>query len=238
MKQIFVCIFLFLMVAHSDGFSQSFFDSIARDHLEVFTQSFSEKNYERCLQVLDQWEEQQDDTHIGTILGLRSSVFLARGEFEKSFNMMHKSLCFLEDLGLSESDLAFIQELYCSESFQTELSEELSENLMSFGNSMTPFLLCKNKRKQPRGVRLKFWGGVAGIVAGCLTMPFNPAAGLILIGGGSKYVFDATTESLDNQDDWERELDDRQKIGSDLETQKTSFVIPQRLVFQPCLLSF
>ena len=70
--------------------------------------------------------------------------------------------------------------------------------------------LCK--RKQPKGTSLKYWLGVTQIVVGCIAAPFSAGLSTALISTGLAFTADAVCDSLNNMDQWERELNDRQRI--------------------------
>ncbi|MBI3258995.1 MAG: hypothetical protein HYZ54_05935, partial [Ignavibacteriae bacterium] len=94
--------------------------------------------------------------------------------------------------------------------------------LENFSFKATKIELCKHKHKhkrhspkQPKGVRFKYWLGISQIVGGCILMPFNPAAGSALILSGTATTGDAVSDALNNKENWEKDLNDRQRIGPD-----------------------
>jgi hypothetical protein len=91
----------------------------------------------------------------------------------------------------------------------------LEESLNGWDNS--DFSLCKHHDgyDQPKGVKFKYWLGVACIAGGILIAPINPAASLGLIGFGGGIFVDAAATALDNKDNFERNLNQRQNIGPD-----------------------
>jgi hypothetical protein len=88
------------------------------------------------------------------------------------------------------------------------------------------------KQSQPKGVKLKYWFGVGQIVIGILAIPFSGGASSALILSGTATVVDAASDALNNQENWDRELNERQKIDPDI--QNNSFLQPfSRLAQKP-----
>jgi len=57
-------------------------------------------------------------------------------------------------------------------------------------------------------------------------MPFNPPAGITLIGVGAPMLIDASCDALDNKAEFERNLRDRQNLDGIV--QKNSYFPPNR----------
>jgi hypothetical protein len=89
--------------------------------------------------------------------------------------------------------------------------------------------LCK--QEQPGGVKLKYWFGVGQILVGVLAAPFSAGTSTALILSGTAMVVDAASDALNNQENWERELNDRQQMNPDL--QKNSFYESSKLNLRP-----
>jgi len=74
-------------------------------------------------------------------------------------------------------------------------------------------MLCKGK--QPKGVKIKYWFGIAQIAAACFVAPFSPPAAAALALSGINTTVQAAGEALDNKEQWERNLNGRQRITPD-----------------------
>ncbi|MGB7979087.1 MAG: hypothetical protein WCF19_08050 [Chlamydiales bacterium] len=75
--------------------------------------------------------------------------------------------------------------------------------------------LCK--QEQPSGVKLKYWFGVGQILVGVLAAPFSAGTSTALILSGTAMVVDAASDALNNKENWERELNDRQRMNPDVQ---------------------
>ncbi|MCB1109868.1 MAG: hypothetical protein KDK64_02715 [Chlamydiia bacterium] len=77
-------------------------------------------------------------------------------------------------------------------------------------------------------MKIKYWFGVAQIVAACVVAPFNPpVAGALAISGINTTV-QAAGEALDNKENWERNLNERQNMNPDtmVPSQRSSYLKP------------
>ncbi len=80
------------------------------------------------------------------------------------------------------------------------------------------------KQEQPSGVKLKYWFGVGQILVGVLAAPFSAGTSTALILSGTAMIVDAAADALNNKENWESELNDRQRINPDI--QRNSFYAP------------
>ena len=94
-----------------------------------------------------------------------------------------------------------------------------------FGEKFATLKIDKCKGKQPRGTRFQYWVGVAQIVAGCIAAPFSGGTSAILISMGTATVISAASDCLNNIEDWENELNRRQRISPD----NTSYISPNQM---------
>ena len=71
---------------------------------------------------------------------------------------------------------------------------------------------------------MKYWFGVAQIVAGCIAAPFSEGTSTALIMSGAAIVVSATSDSLNNMENWEQDLNRRQGMSPE----KSSLRLPSR----------
>lgn len=152
--------------------------------------------------ILKEWEKEHPE-NFASIKGLSSVLHLLEGDLFLSISLMKEAQEELYNEGFPPNLLNMINELY------THLEKD--SILFSYENDNQTITLCGGT--QPRGVKFKFWIGVAQITGGCLLMPISPVAGVALIGAGAGCVIDATASALDNKEQWENELNQRQRIG-------------------------
>lgn len=179
---------------------------INKEYSELFSKKLKVLDIIDCKNVLDDWERNVPLMHI-TIEGLRACLVLVEGNIWKSYSMMEDVLTELEGNHFSTEIADSIRDLYMKawNFFSSEKS------LISFTHEYAQILLCKNN--QPKGVKVKYWFGVAQLVAACLVAPFNPPTAAALALSGLNTTAQAVGEALDNKDEWERNLTNRQRIN-------------------------
>ena len=59
--------------------------------------------------------------------------------------------------------------------------------------------------------------GVGQILVGVLAAPFSAGTSTALILSGTAMVVDAASDALNNKENWERELNDRQRMNPDVQ---------------------
>ena len=91
--------------------------------------------------------------------------------------------------------------------------DEDLELVSSREGSSPMIMLCGGK--QPKGVKVKYWFGIAQIVAAVVVAPFNPPAAGALALSGLNNTIQAAGDAMDNKEEWERNLNDRQHMGPD-----------------------
>jgi hypothetical protein len=188
------------------------FANTDNEYAKDFAANLSAKNFEECHQILIEWELDNPSV-FPELKALKAALSLAEGDLEKSLQLFDQSLEELRFQGMEEETIQFMQRWY-------EKAVEFGPNEPSVneyfsklqGNSL-PIFLCKNK--QPKGVQFKYWFGVAQIVTGCLVAPFSAGAGGTLILTGVSTVASATADSLNNMEEWEKNLNERQRINPD-----------------------
>lgn len=200
MRYLFILLFpVFAFTSFDDYYIQSFADHFQRGD---FTES---------LEILERWETLQPP-HGNRILGMKAAVYLAQGDLEKSKILMDECVKHFESNEISDPLLLGIITMYYKS------LENTSENfLMPIGL----FQLCK--QGQPKGVKLKYWFGVGQIVVGVLAVPFSAGTSTSLILSGTAMVVDAASDAINNKENWERNLNERQRINPDI--QNNSFSI-------------
>lgn len=80
-------------------------------------------------------------------------------------------------------------------------------------------VLCKSRS---RLWKLKAVTGMLITVSGCLVAPFNPPLGVGLIASGAPMMIQGIEDTLDEHDDIQRELDERRRMGAELDTERSS----------------
>ena len=61
-------------------------------------------------------------------------------------------------------------------------------------------------------MKVKYWFGIAQIVAACFVAPFNPPAAGALALSGINTTAQAAGEALDNKEQWKQNLNERQRM--------------------------
>ena len=168
---------------------------------EQFSNAFQEENFSLCNEILSEWVF-EGDLLSEEILALRASILIADGKIHQGKLLLQDALERLPSSPFLDSVKTIIKDLaaqYIGLSFSTECSP----------NSI--IRLCKDK--QSKGVKVRYWFGVAQMVAGCIVAPFNPAAGGGLILTGLSTVVHAGADAIDNKEDWERKERERQQMN-------------------------
>ncbi|NGX50798.1 MAG: hypothetical protein K1060chlam2_00649 [Chlamydiae bacterium] len=198
------------------------FSSSDSNYAYSFAGKLNEQDYEECYRLIEEWERANPDifSHLKALKGM---VKLAEGKLNECRKLMDESLEELKFQGIPEETLQFITLWYEKALYFEEDGERTDSIHLSLNNSSPQVFLCK--KKQPKGVRFKYWLGVAQIVAGCVIAPFSGGAGGALILSGVAIAGSATADSLNNMEEWERNLDDRQRMDPDdtPPTQNNSF---------------
>lgn len=200
----FTLIFPMLVFASSEDY-----------YVQSFVDRFQEKEFNKSLQILDHWEISQP-FHKSRIGGMKAAVYLAMGDIEKSKYFMSEFIEDMKNSGISDPSLDYVIQLY-KKVVEMSVEEEQTPNVFTH--------LCKSdksKCEQPTGVKLKYWFGVAQILAGIIAAPFSAGASGALILSGTAMTIDAAADALDNKADFERNLNERQRIDPDI--QKNSFL--------------
>ena len=149
---------------------------------------------------------------------MKAAIHLAMGDLEKSKSCMDECLQLLPYENFQHPMLDAVVRLYY----------QVIENELESSRLDSPFRLCKDyEHKQPTGVKVKFWFGVGEILAGVLLAPFSGGASIALISMGTSFLVNASCEALNNKDQWEKDLNDRQNINP-ADTENNSFIEPIR----------
>jgi hypothetical protein len=228
MKSIIFSLLLFPMLAFSYNFNDFFPGNTISGHLDELAQCLVEKNVQEGFDVLNRWYEKSPQD-VAYINGMCATLYLMDGQLKKSKEIMQTACAQLSQTSFPKELLDTIIELFIS------LPNDTIDNTYEVENSLASGRLHLCKRKQSKGIRFKFWVGVAQVVGGCIMMPFNPVAGGALIGAGASCVIDATSDALDNKERWEQELNDRQGItpeNFDPEAEPSSFYDSRSSTFQ------
>jgi len=182
--------------------------SISNRYAESFIHYFQEEQFLESLQTLDEWEAFEPEQK-SKITGMRAAVYLSKGDLEKGSLLMDKFIHSLSDEELLDPMMNFALQIY----YKTRSVSVKPTSLRGMAH------LCK--LEQPSGVKLKYWFGVGQILVGVLAAPFSAGTSTALILSGSAIVVDAASNALNNKENWERELNERQRMNPN--TQKNSF---------------
>ena len=188
------------------------------EYLREFSYSLQDQNYEECTRILSIWNRANPSVS-AYAKGLEGAVSLAKGELEKSIQLIDESAIELMKQGVPEETIECILDW----KEKAINFKEPSLNHVSLKSKSPPHVfLCK--KQQPKGVKLKYWFGVAQIVAGCIAAPFSGGTSTALIMSGAAIVVSATSDSLNNMENWEQDLNRRQGMS----TEKSSLRLPSR----------
>ena len=185
------------------------FGDMSEKFSETFAQKLRLQNVKECSNLLDEWEVCEPH-RLDTIQGLRACVVLLEGNIIQSIQMMEEALPNLEKKSLSPETADIIRNLYDKAMNFVFCDEELSSSQVS---SRALMLLCR--QTQLKGVKIKYWFGIAQIIAACVVAPFTPPAAGALALSGINITVQAAGEALDNMEQWEKALNRRQRIAPD-----------------------
>lgn len=193
--------FIFLIIFSFQAFA---FDFIAG--IEEFSNLLNTNKLDDCLELLDNFESKNAISK-GVIQGLRSSVFLAKFDFIQSKKCLEESVCFLAEEGFEKKVIDELEHLIIN------ISSEISLNQYDFENHIK---LIGDEFQQPKGVKIRYWFGIAQIAAGMLLVPFSSGISTSLILSGVGMTASAAADAVDNKEYWEKNLNERQNIGREL----------------------
>lgn len=191
--------------------------SINSEYFKEFSSSLQSENYAECRKVLFEWDRENSEIS-SYIKGLEGAVYLAEGNIEKCIELIDESVIELTHQNVPEETIQCILD-WKERAINFMDTEELKT--VSYSNAKNPgdlIFLCK--QQQPKGVKLKYWFGVAQIVAGCLAAPFSGGTSTALIMSGTAVVVSATADALNNMEDWERDLNHRQRMAPEQGSQR------------------
>lgn len=197
------------------------FADLREDYVELFGENFNVQEIQQCNDILDDWEKNIPEDY-GILEGLRATILLSEGKLNESNMKMEKALLIMGESFMSPKTAALIREYFLK-------AQEFDDDhyVSTSSNSSFYIELCNNK--QPRGVKFRYWFGVAQIVAGCITAPFSAGTSIALVTAGTATLGSAVGDSLDNKDRWEEDLNHRQKIAP----KDASYVLPTRINLYP-----
>jgi hypothetical protein len=189
-----------------------FGSSLSNQYAESFIYHFRAEKFPESLQILDEWEVFEPEQK-NKIIGMKAAVYLSVGDFERGALLMDQFTRSLSIEELSDPMMKFVLQLYYK-AFPSSSIEQIS----------CQGIACLCKLEQPTGVKLKYWFGVGQILVGIVAAPFSVGTSTALILSGAAIVVDAASDALNNKENWERELNDRQRMNPDV--QRNSFYGP------------
>ena len=193
----------------------SLFCSVPKSEIiEQFSDNLMGMDIDRSYQSLSEWQENypEDSSQIGVckafLLLIDENTVEAKRCFENNF------------YNLKESDASILSLETVKKLFYCCLSL-IEEDIHSVGcKSHNPkIMLCKSRS---RLWKLKAITGMLITVSGCLVAPFNPPLGVGLIMSGAPMMIQGIEDTLDEHDDIQRELDERRRMGAELDTERSS----------------
>lgn len=188
---------------------------IREEYAETFGGKFSSNDLEECFDILNDWERTLPEDY-WTVQGLKACVLLGKGEIEESTEMMDNALCHMEGDFISSKTANIIRDYY-DKAWNFDITEEISPVSL---NQDIKIELCTGR--QPKGVKIRYWLGIAQIVAGCVAAPFSAGTSLTLITSGVAMTVSAASDAIDNKAEWEDNLNRRQRMGSENTSYKPS----------------
>lgn len=189
-----------------------FASPLSNRYAESFGHFFQQGDFLNSLQILDDWEVFEPEQK-SRIMGMRAAVYLSVGKIEEGALLMDQFIHSLSAEELSDPMMNFALEVYYK-ALPSPSGPSLEQ--ISFVGMAR---LCK--QEQPSGVKLKYWFGVGQIFVGVLAAPFSAGTSTALILSGTAMVVDAASDALNNKENWERELNERQRMNPDI--QQNSF---------------
>lgn len=179
------------------------------EYTTVFAENFRGRDFEKCLEILDEWER-TGPSCIGEILGMKAAIYLSLGDLEKSKDFMDRSLECLDSEKFRDSFFSRVIQMYYK-------ALGMGQEAASFFNGlMLSSVDDPSKFTQPKGVKLRFWFAVGQMLSGLLIAPINPAVGGSLIFSGAVSFVDVAADAIDNKDEWEKGLNERQRINPNI----------------------
>ncbi len=177
-----------------------FASPLSSRYAESFIHYFQEERFLESLQTLDEWETFEPEQK-SKITGMRAAVYLSKGDLEKGSLLIDKFIHSLSNEELLDPMMNFALQIYYK-------TRSVSVKPISLKNMAH---LCK--LEQPSGVKLKYWFGIGQILVGVLAAPFSAGTSTALILSGSAIVVDAASDALNNKENWEKELNERQRMN-------------------------
>ena len=108
---------------------------INEEYSELFSQYLAEENFEKCEEILNDWEDYHNPGS-GQITALRASLLLCKGEIEDGKNLLEEALNSIPEEYLSNSMKSIIIKM---------MGQPPSLSLTSKEESYPHIMLCKRK---------------------------------------------------------------------------------------------
>jgi len=186
--------------------------NLNKSYAESLVHHFQEGDCESSLRILNQWESFAPEQAV-KIIGMKAAVYLSMGDFQAGKPLMDQFIQELSPEEISDPMMSFVLGIYYK-TFANSSAEEVTAQEIA----------CLCKYEQPTGVKLRYWFGVGQILVGIIAAPLSGGASATLIFSGITTVVDAAADALDNKENWEKELNDRQRLNPDV--QRNSFYCP------------
>lgn len=192
--------------------------------IQDFSRSLLELDIEGANHALCNWEiyfpEDRDGAEV-----CRSFLLLSDGRIEEARELFENNFSKIKDqLGsLASQEQVRAMFYYC-----LSYSEENFLNTVAFSNDGFKVFLCKGRT---RFWKLKAFTGALLTATGVVVSAFNPLAGGSLIASGVPMFIQGIEDTLDEHDDFERKLRERQKMEAELN--RTAFYPDKLRDYQP-----
>lgn len=181
--------------------------------IEEFSNNLISMDIESAHQSLNEWQETYvEDVSVTEVC--RAFLFLLEENPKDARRCFEGNFFYLSEYDVSFTSLITIENLFfcCIDNIEKDVHP------IGYRSNIPKIELCKS-----RFWRLKSIVGMAITAAGCLVAPINPPLGAGLIASGAPMVIQGIEDTLDDHDDIQRKLDERRRMESELDAQKSSF---------------
>ncbi len=192
--------------------------------IQEFSTALLELDVERANHALYQWETYFPEDKEGAEV-CRSFLLLSDGKINEGKELFEDNFAKIKDqLGsLTHQEQVRAMFYYC-----LGYSEETFLNTAAFPNDGFKVFLCKGRT---RFWKLKAFTGALLTATGVVVSAFNPLAGGSLIASGVPMFIQGIEDTLDEHDDFERKLRERQKMEAELN--RAAFYSDKLRAYQP-----
>lgn len=177
--------------------------------IQEFSRALLEIDIEEASRALYNWEDYFPEDKDGAEV-CRSFLLLSEGRINEARELFENNFAKVKgQLGsLASQEQVRAMFYYC-----LSYSEETFLNTTSFSNNGFKVFLCKGRT---RFWKFKAFTGALLTATGVVVAAFNPLAGGSLIASGVPMFIQGIEDTLDEHDDFEKKLRERQRMEVDL----------------------